>query len=162
MALCLRPKSTSRLFSFLDFLLLLLLFLLFVLHRRRRFAEIKSQFAKHFNCQPDFYARSPGRVNLIGEHIDYSDYSVLPMALTDKDIVIAVKTTTEHQRIRVANLQPDSFPLREFPLESKAQGFVQIDATQHEWSNYFKSGLKVCFIIRDLRDPLLRNHFDHP
>jgi N-acetylgalactosamine kinase len=42
---------------------------------------MKAAFLERFGAAPDVYARSPGRVNLMGEHIDYEGYGVLPMAI---------------------------------------------------------------------------------
>ena len=36
-----------------------------------RFTELNKLFEEKYHCKPDFYVRAPGRVNLIGEHIDY-------------------------------------------------------------------------------------------
>jgi galactokinase len=47
-------------------------------------------FSSHFNAKPDFIIRAPGRVNLIGEHTDYNDGFVLPMAI-DHAVWMAVK-----------------------------------------------------------------------
>ncbi len=38
-------------------------------------------FVKEFGVQPTHIARAPGRVNQIGEHIDYHDQQVFPMAI---------------------------------------------------------------------------------
>jgi galactokinase len=46
--------------------------------------KIDKEFVKTFAETPDVIAAAPGRVNLIGEHIDYSDGYVLPFAIADR------------------------------------------------------------------------------
>lgn len=36
-------------------------------------------YEKKFNAKPQWAGCAPGRVNLIGEHVDYNDGYVLPM-----------------------------------------------------------------------------------
>lgn len=48
-------------------------------HARRM--KIDEDFVGAFGRKPDLVASAPGRVNLIGEHIDYSDGFVLPFAI---------------------------------------------------------------------------------
>jgi len=43
--------------------------------------DISKQFEDAFGNPPEIVAQAPGRVNLIGEHIDYSDGYVLPFAI---------------------------------------------------------------------------------
>ncbi|MEP6713553.1 MAG: galactokinase [Ferruginibacter sp.] len=50
--------------------------------------QIKDIFFKHFLNEP-IIVRSPGRVNIIGEHTDYNEGFVLPAAI-DKAIYVAV------------------------------------------------------------------------
>ena len=51
--------------------------------------KIGSRFRSAFNSKPVIIG-SPGRINLIGEHVDYNDGLVLPAAI-DKGIVVAVQ-----------------------------------------------------------------------
>ncbi|VDN24707.1 unnamed protein product [Gongylonema pulchrum] len=50
--------------------------------------ELKDEFRRRFKCPPKYIVRCPGRVNLIGEHIDYSGYGVLPMAISASTYVL--------------------------------------------------------------------------
>lgn len=43
--------------------------------------RIRADFAAHFDARPDAVAFAPGRVNLIGEHVDYNGGRCLPLAL---------------------------------------------------------------------------------
>lgn len=107
--------------------------------QEKRYQDLRAVFCSTYNSEPDFYARSPGRVNLIGEHIDYSGYSVLPMAI-ERDTVMAVKSIkNENAFVELVNVNP-KYPARRF--EHEQNGHITIDASQHEWSNYFKCGYK--------------------
>lgn len=50
-------------------------------------ARVTQLFATTFGREPDSVASAPGRVNIIGEHIDYSGGSCLPMALPHRTFV---------------------------------------------------------------------------
>jgi hypothetical protein len=43
--------------------------------------ELRAAFERTFGAPPDLVVRSPGRVDLIGEHTDDNDGSTLPVAL---------------------------------------------------------------------------------
>ena len=53
----------------------------------QRDLEMLPLFRAEFGSSPRWIARAPGRVNLIGEHTDYNDGLVMPMAI-DRDIQI--------------------------------------------------------------------------
>lgn len=51
---------------------------------------MKAKFIEIYGKEALVYARILGRVNLIGEHIDYEGYSVLPMAIC-WDTIVAIR-----------------------------------------------------------------------
>lgn len=53
-------------------------------------AEIARAFQGTFGKSPEVTAFAPGRVNLLGEHTDYNGGYVLPMALRDLGVAIAL------------------------------------------------------------------------
>ncbi len=66
-------------------------------------------FHRIFGRPADITWRSPGRVNLIGEHTDYNDGFVLPLALT---LDIRVSAARRPDRLlRIASVQSDDEPI---------------------------------------------------
>ena len=61
--------------------------------------QAKSTFESAFECVPEFLVQAPGRVNLIGEHTDYNEGFVFPVAI-DRWVVLAVRVR-EDQVVRV-------------------------------------------------------------
>lgn len=57
--------------------------------------KITDLFLEKFGEQP-FIFRSPGRINILGEHTDYNEGFVLPAAI-DKNIYVAISTRTDEQ-----------------------------------------------------------------
>ncbi|KAI8322048.1 Galactokinase [Martensiomyces pterosporus] len=108
-----------------------------LLRHGARYQSLVESFEKTYGAKPDFIARSPGRVNIIGEHIDYCGFPVFPMAIVP-DCLIAVKVT-DGSRVQLANTNA-KFAAREFSFEPA--NIVTIDDSEHDWANYFKCGYK--------------------
>jgi galactokinase len=84
---------------------------------------IEKFFFSYFNAKPKFIVRAPGRVNLIGEHTDYNDGFVLPMAI-DRAVWIALAPRTDSTvRIRSLDLEVEAaFDLHSL---SKDNGWIE-------------------------------------
>lgn len=76
-----------------------------------------------FGTDPETFIHAPGRVNLIGEHTDYNDGFVLPMAINYGTIVAAGRRDDDRLHSIAADFgnAEDSFALG-VPIEHSAQG----------------------------------------
>ncbi|KAJ1848342.1 galactokinase [Coemansia sp. RSA 2703] len=106
----------------------------------KRYARLNEMFEKMYGSKPEFIARAPGRVNIIGEHIDYCGFPVFPMAIAPDTLIAARANGTS--RVRVANIDSAKYSARDF---SATDDVFDIDSKVHEWSNYFKCGYRGVF-----------------
>ncbi len=60
--------------------------------KKKLIQHTTSHFENHFHQSPDFIFLSPGRINIIGEHVDYNDGYVMPAAI-NKYICFAISKT---------------------------------------------------------------------
>lgn len=80
--------------------------------------RFKQFFTSYFHFDSEIIVRAPGRVNLIGEHTDYNDGFVLPMAI-DRFVWLALRPRADKiVRILSLDLQVESA----FELNSLAKG----------------------------------------
>ena len=114
-------------------------------------AQTASAFQQTFHCEPQWLAAAPGRVNLIGEHTDYNDGFVFPMALERYTVLAAAPNGT------------DTITLR----SEAGEGFVTVNLAQPLrpgpkgwWGNY-PLGVIAGFMARGLKpagfDALIRS-----
>jgi galactokinase len=93
---------------------------------------LRDAFSARFGLHPRMIVRAPGRVNLIGEHTDYNEGFVLPMAL-DRATYVAARSRADHTvRVYSANFAAeDSFSLNAIER-----------STEQPWSNYVRGVAK--------------------
>ena len=94
-------------------------------------AHAAESFAASFGRAPRWLAAAPGRVNLIGEHTDYNDGFVLPMAI-DRFTLIAA-APNEHRRITLRS------------ATTKGEAVIDlsrpIERGEPAWANYVRGVL---------------------
>ncbi|XP_066912757.1 N-acetylgalactosamine kinase-like [Clytia hemisphaerica] len=99
---------------------------------KERLEEIRNHFLKKYDEEPTFYCRAPGRVNIIGEHIDYCGYGVLPMAL-EQDIIIACSLSNDG-KYRMSTTVDG--------MQDKEVDLKDIEIKGHDWHDYYLCGHK--------------------
>ena len=94
-------------------------------------SSVEEVFEDTFGSPPSLLVRAPGRVNLIGEHIDYNDLPVFPMAL-QREVRIALRPRDDE--LVVLHSTNERFPPIEFEIEPVIDPWVK-----GSWGNYVKA-----------------------
>ncbi|UCD76762.1 MAG: galactokinase [Phycisphaerales bacterium] len=106
-------------------------------------------FRQSFRRSPTLAAAAPGRVNLIGEHTDYNDGFVLPIAIDRQAVVVAGPDEGAETTIHAVDLDETFRCDLQHPLEP---------VVQPHWANYLL-GVAHQFKRRGLDLPNLRIAF---
>lgn len=99
----------------------------------------KTLFKSHFKNEPNVAVCAPGRVNLLGEHTDYNDGLVLPMALPLVTVIVGRKTDGPQCRVMTTSedLKKNSYTEFDCPLEDRES----LTPGEPSWANYVKGVL---------------------
>ncbi|QLL25352.1 galactokinase [Actinobacteria bacterium IMCC26103] len=65
--------------------------------------SLATNFTELFSTKPEIICEAPGRVNLIGEHVDYCDGFVMPFAISDRTYAAVSRRQDRH--IRISSMQ---------------------------------------------------------
>ena len=100
--------------------------------------QARNEFQHRFGCQPQWTSAAPGRVNLIGEHTDYNDGFVLPMAI-ERYVVLAAGSAVNsaqdpaYQLYSMNSDQEEVWPVGAEPAGGRGS-----------WSSYVWGVLDLC------------------
>jgi galactokinase len=104
--------------------------------------RVTDSFAERFGAPAPVLVRAPGRVNLIGEHTDYNDGFVMPMAI-NRAVWVALRPRPD-RRVSAYSLdmeRPLDFSLDEIPEERVGWGdYVKAVAWALEGAGYRLTG----------------------
>ena len=120
--------------------------------KRERLLSLLALHLPRFGDQQVVIARAPGRVNIMGRHIDHQGGHVNMIAI-DRD-VHAVVGLRDDRQVLLQNLHSQVFPSREFTLDDLLPGYQPgawvefvnsapileaVAAARGEWSQYVKA-----------------------
>ena len=88
------------------------------------------QFVKTYGYPPRWVVAAPGRVNVIGEHTDYNDGFVLPMAIERYTVIAAAPAASGVRRVELRSSEKSDQPIV-IDLSKPLQPFPK-----GTWANY--------------------------
>ena len=116
--------------------------------------QTAAMFVERFGAEPTWIAAAPGRVNLIGDHVDYSDGFVLPFAIEKYSVVAGAPTDEPLSTIcsvqmdasfgfdANSNLVPAQSGWREY-VKGVFHGFQSLDASIPQMQMMINSSVPV-------------------
>jgi galactokinase len=102
-----------------------------------------AEFSRICGRSPRWIAAAPGRVNVIGEHTDYNDGFVLPMAIERYTVIAAAPTAKGVSRVELRSSEKAGQPVMidlSKPMKPFARGI---------WANY-PAGVLAGFLARGI------------
>ena len=124
-----------------------------IAERRGAFLNVLNGFLNRYGDEPVLIARAPGRVNLMGRHIEHRGGSINVVSINREMLLVA--SARSDDRVVLCNTDP-AFPEREFSiLEDIRQydttnwvDFIESEAITRmvldhkgDWMNYVKAGV---------------------
>ena len=94
--------------------------------KKKLILQTSEHFEKSFHSKPEYIFLSPGRINIIGEHVDYNDGFVLPAAI-NKYVCIVISSNKDSKCKIIAK---DLNEIFEFDLQDNLVPNVEM------WINY--------------------------
>ncbi len=104
------------------------------------YSKLVKEFEARFHQKPQFFVSSSGRVNLIGEHIDYHEGVVLPCAISLKNILVGASS--------------GSYEATGYSISSGNEFRVNIDG-----SNIYEKGSSGAYLYGVCRSVIDSGHF---
>lgn len=98
------------------------------LKQKQRYIDLLTRFIEKYGDRKVLLSRAPGRVNLMGRHIDHRGGSINVMAI-DRDTVFAV-SPREDDTVNISNLD------RAYPDRSFEIGALGLSKDYHSWLDY--------------------------
>ncbi len=102
-------------------------------------AAVREDFAATFGQAPQWIAAAPGRVNLIGEHTDYNDGFVFPLAIERYTVMAASRP----RRVGVSGRSRVASTLlgetAEFSLDD-------LEPERRDWTSYIRGTIAGCLV----------------
>ena len=112
-----------------------------------RYKSLFSLYEQLYSAKPQYIVRAPGRVNLIGEHIDYSGYGVFPFAL-EQDTIILFSPNASN-KLSIHHKNPAKYPSIILDSDPNSQ-----PPNSKEYYNYILAGLRSILIPYAIKTPV--------